>query len=49
MIIFFGQSLTNKLKNCIKLSSGCKILVHPVSKPELYGIAYSNSKKNHIY
>ena len=45
---FYGQSLTNKLKNCIKLSSGCKILVHPVSKPELYGIAYSNSKNKII-
>ena len=29
---FYGQSLTNKLKNCIKLSSGCKILLHPVKK-----------------
>ena len=36
---FYGQSLTNKLKNCIKLTSGCKILVHPVNKPELYGVA----------
>ena len=36
---FYGQSLTIKLKNCIKLNSGCKILLHPVSKPELYGVA----------
>ena len=36
---FYGQSLTAKLKNCIRLNSGCKILLHPVSKPELYGIA----------
>jgi glucose-1-phosphate thymidylyltransferase len=41
---FYGQSLTNKLKKCIKLSSGCKILVHPVKKPELYGIADINNK-----
>ena len=44
---FYGQSLTAKLKNCIKLNSGCKILVHPVSKPELYGVAEIN-KKNKI-
>ena len=36
---FYGQSLTLKLKNCIKLNSGCKILLHPVNKPELYGVA----------
>lgn len=39
---FYGQSLTNKLKKCIKLNLGCKILVHPVSKPEQYGIASTN-------
>ena len=44
---FYGQSLTEKLKKCVKLNNGWKILVHPVSKPELYGIAYSN-KKNKI-
>ena len=44
---FFGQSLTKKLKNCLTLNSGCKILVHPVSKPELYGVATTN-KKNKI-
>ena len=45
---FYGQSLTKKLKNCIKLSRGCKIIIHPVSKPDLYGIAYTNSKKKII-
>ena len=45
---FYGQSLTKKLKNCIKLNSGSKILVHPVSKPELYGIASTNSKNKII-
>tara|TARA_E500000178_G_C16970521_1_gene730711 strand:- start:732 stop:1601 length:870 start_codon:yes stop_codon:yes gene_type:complete len=44
---FYGQSLTKKLKSCIKLKSGCKILVHPVNKPELYGVASVN-KKNKI-
>ena len=43
---FYGQSLTKKLKDCVKLNSGCKILVHPVIKPELYGIAnIKNGKK----
>ncbi len=41
---FYGQSLTLKLKNCIKLHSGCKILVHPVNKPEFYGVAHINNK-----
>ena len=44
---FYGQSLTKKLKQCIKLKNGCKILVHPVNKPELYGVASVN-KKNKI-
>ena len=44
---FYGQSLTLKLKNCIKIKSGCKILLHPVSNPELYGVATIN-KKNKI-
>jgi len=39
---FYGQSLTSKLKKCIKLNSGCKILIHPVNKPEQYGIASTN-------
>ena len=43
---FYGQSLTNMLKRCVKLKSGCKILLHPVSKPELFGIA--TIKKNKI-
>ena len=44
---FYGQSLTNKLKNCIKLKSGCKILLHAVKNPNLYGVATIN-KKNRI-
>lgn len=39
---FYGQSLTKNLKKCVKLNSGCKILVHPVKKPELFGIASIN-------
>ena len=45
---FYGQSLTIKLKNCIKLNHGCKILLHPVNKPELYGVAEIKSKKKII-
>tara|TARA_B100000767_G_C19754277_1_gene532190 strand:+ start:786 stop:1655 length:870 start_codon:yes stop_codon:yes gene_type:complete len=41
---FYGQSLTSKLKKCVKLNSGCKILLHPVKKPELYGVAVTNNK-----
>ena len=41
---FYGQSLTSKLKNCIKLNSGCKILLHQVNKPELYGVAELKNK-----
>ena len=44
---FYGQSLTEKLKKCIKLNSGCKILLHAVKNPELYGVAEIN-KKNKI-
>ena len=44
---FYGQSLTTKLKNCMKLNKGCKVLVHPVNKPELYGVAKIN-KNNKI-
>ena len=40
---FYAQSLTKKLKNCINLKNGCKILVHPVKKPDFYGVA--NIKK----
>ncbi len=40
---FYGQSLTKKLKDCIRMNSGCRILVHPVSKPELYGVANINT------
>ena len=32
---FYGQSLTKKLKDCVKLNTGCKILVHPVVRPKL--------------
>ena len=44
---FYGQSLTKKLKKCIKLKSGAKVLLHPVNNPSLYGVVKVN-KKNKI-
>ena len=44
---FYGQSLTAKLRNCVKLNAGCKVMLHPVKQPELYGVATIN-KKNKI-
>lgn len=45
---FYGQSLTIKLKKCVQMKSGCKILLHPVKKPELYGVANINKAKKVI-
>ena len=42
---FYAQSLTKKLKDCVKLSSGCKVLLHPVNAPNLYGVATINKNK----
>ena len=42
---FYAQSLTKKLKDCIKLSAGCKVLLHPVNSPNLYGVATINKNK----
>ena len=44
---FYGQSLTKKLKSCIKLNKGAKVILHPVSNPGSYGVASIN-KKNKI-
>jgi len=44
---FYGQSLTKKLKECVKLKSGATVILHPVKNPSLYGIAKIN-KKNKI-
>jgi len=41
---FYGQNLTKKLQDCSKLSNGAKVLLHKVSKPELYGVAKVNNK-----
>ncbi len=43
---FYGQSLSKTLLNCAKLRNGAKVLLHKVSKPELYGVAkIKNNKK----
>ena len=44
---FYGQNLTSKLNQCAKLKSWAKVILHKVSKPELYGVAKVN-KKNKI-
>ena len=44
---FYGQSLTKRLQQCVKLKTGASVLLHPVKNPSLYGIASIN-KKNKI-
>ena len=44
---FYGQSLTKRLQDCVKLKSGASVLLHPVKNPSLYGVAKIN-KKNKI-
>ena len=41
---FYGENLTEKLLNNIKLKNGARIILHKVNKPELYGVAKINSK-----
>ena len=45
---YYGQNLTKILNQCCKLTSGAKVLLHKVSKPELYGVAKVNSKNKII-
>ena len=44
---FYGQSLTKKLKDCVKLNKGATVILHPVRNPSSYGVASVN-KKNKI-
>ena len=44
---FYGQSLTKKLRECVKLNKGATVILHPVSNPSSYGVASIN-KKNKI-
>jgi len=41
---FYAQSLTKKLKQCVKLNKGATIILHPVRTPSSYGIASINKK-----
>ncbi len=41
---FYGQSLSKTLIECVKLKKGAKVLLHKVSKPELYGLAKVTGK-----
>ena len=45
---FYGQNLTEKLKECTKLQSGAKIFIHPVNNPSHYGVVKINKKKQNI-
>ena len=41
---FYGQNLSSNLINSAKLKKGAKVLLHKVTKPELFGVAKTNSK-----
>jgi glucose-1-phosphate thymidylyltransferase len=43
---FYGESLTKKLKKCVKLNNGAKVILHWVSNPSSYGVAKINNKNN---
>ena len=43
----YGQSLTYKLRECVKLKNGAIVFVHPVNDPSAYGVA-KISKQNKI-
>ena len=42
---FYGQNLSVTLNKSSNLTTGAKILLHKVSKPELYGVAKIKNKK----
>ena len=42
---FYGQNLSKILKNCTKLKSGAKVLLHRVNNPESFGVAKVTGKK----
>ena len=44
---FYGQNLTEKLKNNVGLKNGARVFLHPVKNPNLYGVA-TIDKKNKI-
>ena len=44
---FYGQGLTEKLKDSVKLERGAEVFLHPITDPSSYGVAKVN-KKNKI-
>ena len=36
---FYGQNLTTKLLDCVKIKDGAKVILHSVQTPELFGVA----------
>ena len=45
---FYGQNLTNQLKENIKLKKGAKVVLHKVQNPEAFGIAKISKNKKII-
>ena len=45
---FYGQNLSTNLINSAKLKKGAKVLLHKVTKPELFGVAKINNKNKII-
>ena len=45
---FYGQSLSATLKKCINIKNGAKVILHKVSKPELFGVAKIKNKNKII-
>ena len=45
---FYGQSLSKLLLNNTKLNKGARVILHKVSKPELFGVAKINQKNKII-
>ena len=45
---FYGQSLSDTLRECTALKKGAKILLHKVVKPELFGVAKIDRKTKKI-
>ena len=45
---FYGQNLSANLINSAKLKKGARVLLHKVSRPELFGVAKINNKNKII-
>jgi len=45
---FYGQNLTKKLRECIKLKTGAKVFLHPVNNPSQYGVVKINNRNKII-